>query len=159
MRWSQPCDYPGKNSRLGKPQVYGPGSDNSHDRVVKTAPKLGDGRMMAEKSLNRGLPVGQGCNVPHNTTREVPPTDTHAWEGEPTCREGVTGPESHSQKKLEPERECTQLGSGCWFLLPHSEWKQSPQHSEERPERPSPTAGTVYFGRHILKRNNIQKME
>lgn len=26
--------------RLGKPQVYGPGSDNSHDRVVKTAPRV-----------------------------------------------------------------------------------------------------------------------
>lgn len=27
-------------SRLGKPQVYRPGSDNSHNRVVKTAPKV-----------------------------------------------------------------------------------------------------------------------
>lgn len=129
-----------ERSRLGKPQVYGPGSDNSHDRVVKTAPKVRwqwwQKRFITEDSLSAKDAMFL-ITLPGRYHRLIP-----ALRGEPTRREGC--PESHSQKEVEPERECTQLGSGCWV-------PPAPFRMEVKPTAQWGKAGeTLSYGRDSL---------
>lgn len=143
-------------SRLGKPQVYGPGSDNSHDRVVKTAPKVRwqwwQKRFITEDSLSAKDAMFL-ITLPGRYHRLIP-----ALRGEPTRREGC--PESHSQKEVEPERECTQLGSGCWIppapfrmeVKPTAQWGKAG-------ETLSYSRDSLFWMAYFKKKLNIQKME
>lgn len=135
-------------SRLGKPQVYGPGSDNSHDRVVKTAPKVRcqgwQKRFITEDSLSAKDAAFLG----------TPPGGYHRGPAPErgTYMQGVWLVQSPTARRSWGQSRVHSARPGTGLFLPHSAWKESPQHSDERLERPSPMAGTVYFGWYILKR-------
>ena len=142
-----PCLSWKECSRLGKPQVYGPGSDNSHEWVVKTAPKFGwqgwQKRFTAEDPLS--AKDAAFLSTPPSAT-----TDGPLLRGAPTCK-GVTCPESHSQEELGPEPSALRQ-AGHWAVPAAVSMEAKPAAQRWRPERPSPMAGTVYFGWYILKR-------